>query len=159
MILGMSPLLAFHLALSFFCILAGKIVLWGFVRNRRFDMWTMLFLASAVIVDLSGFPLPPFGIDPPRILGIISLVVLMPAVAARYAFGMRGIWRPVFVITASMTLWFNIFVLIVQAFEKIPPLHALAPNGNEPPFAIVQGVALVLFVIWGFLSVRRFHPV
>lgn len=162
MILGMSPLLAFHTLISLVCILTGMVVVWGLFNNKRLNAWTLVFLATAVITDVTGFPLPPFGIDPPRILGVISLLVLIPALAARYAFHLNGIWRPVYAITAVMTLYFNVFVLITQGFLKVPALHALAPNAPampEPPFAIAQGVALIVFVVLGYVCARRFRPV
>ena len=55
-------------------------------------------------------------------------------------------------------LYFNVLVLIVQAFLKVPALHALAPGGSEPPFLIAQGAALVLFVVLGIAAGFRFHP-
>jgi hypothetical protein len=158
MILGMSPLLAFHVGISLVCIALGIVVVWGMLRARRMDALTLAFLATAIVVDVTGFPLPPFGLDPPRILGIISLVVLAIALVARYGLGMVRIWRAVFVVTAVMTLYFNVFVLITQAFQKIGPLHVLAPQGSEPPFAIAQGAALVVFAVLGWMSVRRFRP-
>jgi len=154
-----SPLQVFHVAISFICIAAGIAVVHGFLTSRRQDAVTLVFLVTALVVDATGFPLPPFGLDPPRILGIISLVVLVPALVARYGLGMVGIWRAIFVVTATMTLYFNIFVLIAQAFAKVPALHALVPTGTEPPFAIAQGAALVLFVLLGWMGVRRFRPI
>lgn len=150
-------MLAFHVAISFVCIATGFAVVWGFLTGKRMDLITLVFLAMALIVDITGFPLPPFGIDPPRILGIISLVVLVPALVARYGLGMVGIWRAVFVVTATMTLYFNVFVLITQAFLKVPALHALAPTGTEPAFGVAQGAALLVFVVFGYLGVRRFR--
>jgi hypothetical protein len=161
MILGMSPLLAFHVFISFACIFTGVVVVWGMLGSRRLNAWTLVFLATAIITDLTGFPLPPFGIDPPRILGVISLVVLIPALAARYAFHLQGVWRPAYAITAVMTLYFNVFVLITQGFLKVPALHALAPNAPatpELPFAIAQGAALIVFVALGYVCARRFRP-
>ena len=66
-----------------------------------------------------------------------------------------GIWRPVYTITAVIALYLNCFVGVVQAFQKIPALHALAPTGTEPPFAIAQGLVLIAFAVAGFLAVRR----
>ena len=57
-----------------------------------------------------------------------------------------------------MALYLNVFVGVVQSFQKITFLHPLAPNGSEPPFIVAQSVALLMFVILGFLAVRRFHP-
>ena len=35
---------------------------------------------------------------------------------------------------------------------KVPPLHALAPTASEPPFAIVQGILLLIFIALGIGS-------
>ena len=60
-----------------------------------------------------------------------------------------------------IALYFNVFVLVIQSFLKVGPLHALAPSvpPSEPPFAVVQGVVLVLFVIATVAAVRRFDRV
>ncbi|HEY1708903.1 MAG TPA: hypothetical protein VGG10_11615 [Rhizomicrobium sp.] len=158
MILGMSPLLAFHVAVSIVGIVTGIPVAWGFLRNDRLDVLTAVFLLTTVLTSATGFPLPPFGLDPARIVGIISLIALAVAIVARYGFGLVGIWRPAYVIGAVIALYLNVFVLIVQAFQKVPMLHALAPNGNEPPFGIVQGAALLIFIAVGYLGTKRFHP-
>jgi hypothetical protein len=71
---------------------------------------------------------------------------------------MHGAWRWIFVVTAVIAQYFNSFVLVVQSFLKIPPLHALAPQGNEPPFAIAQGAVLLFYIVIGTLAVRHFRP-
>jgi hypothetical protein len=58
-----------------------------------------------------------------------------------------------------LALYFNCFVLVVQSFQKIPFLHQFAPKGNEPPFAVAQGVLLVLFIGFGVAALKRFRPV
>lgn len=158
MVFGMAPLLALHTLISVACILSGIVVVWGILNNRTLPAWTAVFIVTALVDDISGFPLPPFGLDPPRILGIISLIVLVPQIAARYLRGMNGIWRGIYAGTSVATLYFNIFVLIAQTFAKVPAAHALAPTGTEPPFAIAQGIALVLFLAIGWVAVRRFRP-
>ena len=82
-----------------------------------------------------------------------------PAIAGRYAFHLAGSWRWIYVVGAIVALYFNVFVLVVQSFLKVSALHALAPKGSEPPFAIVQGIVLVLFILAGIKAVRRFYPV
>ena len=57
-----------------------------------------------------------------------------------------------------IAFYLDAFVGVIQAFAKLPFLHALAPTQSEPPFVIVQVVVLVIFVVLGFLAVRRFHP-
>ena len=59
--------------------------------------------------------------------------------------------------TASAIVYFNVIVLIVQAFQKVHFLHAVAPQGDEPPFAIIQGFTLVAFVSLGWAATRRFR--
>ncbi len=86
------------------------------------------------------------------------MFLLAGALAALYVYHLKGAWRPVYVVCAVAALYFNCFVLVVQSFLKIPPLHALAPNGSEPPFALAQGLVLVFFLVTGFLAVKHFRP-
>jgi hypothetical protein len=57
-----------------------------------------------------------------------------------------------------LALYLNVFVGVVQAFQKLAFLKPLAPTQSEPPFVIAQAVVLVLFVALGIVAVRRFHP-
>lgn len=157
---GMSThlFLQIHVALSLIGIVTGLIVLYGLLSGRALGGWTALFLLTTILTSITGFPLPPFGLDPPRMVGILSLVLLAVAVGAYYAFHLRGGWRWVYVVTAMAALYLNCFVAVIQSFAKIPALHALAPTQSEPPFLIAQLVVLALFVVLGFLSVRKFHP-
>ncbi len=159
MILGMTPYLFAHVLISLIAILSGLIVLYGMLASDRMDSWTLLFLVTTVLTSVTGFGFPIHGFTPGLGVGIISLVVLAPTLAGRYAFHMAGAWRWIYVAGAVAALYFNTFVLVVQSFLKVPALHALAPTGSEPPFAIAQGVVLLFFVVTGILSVRRFHPV
>ena len=147
-----------HVLISLVGIFTGLIVLFGMFGSKRLDRMTALFLATTALTSLTGFGFPFEGVTPGIILGILSLIVLAIAIPARYTFHMAGKWRAIYVITAVIVLYFNCFVLIAQSFLKIPALHALAPKGNEPPFAIAQGVLLVLFIVAGTLAVRKFHP-
>lgn len=159
MIFGMTPLLFVHVLISLISIVTGLIVLFGMLKNDRMNGMTLIFLLFTAATTITGFVLPLHGLTPPVILGIVSLVVLAPTFAARYAFGMRGAWRWIYVVGAVIALYLNCFVLVVQSFLKIPALNALAPTGSEPPFAIVQGVVLLFFFVMGYLAVKRFRPV
>lgn len=159
MILGMTPLTFIHVVISLIAIVAGFPVLLGMLKSERRDGWNLIFLVLTLATSLTGFLFPFAGFTPAIGVGILSTVILAIAFAARYAFGMQGIWRPVYVATALAAFYFNVFVLVVQAFLKVPALNALAPNGSEPPFAIAQGIALLLFIGAGLLSLRRFHPI
>src|SRR5580700_9083010 len=160
MILGIpaDTFLQIHVILSLIGIASGFVVLFGLLTGRSFRGWTALFLAATILTSLTGFPLPPYGFDPPRAVGVISLILLAFAVAALYAFRLAGAWRWIYVAAAVAALYLNVFVAVVQAFQKLPPLQALAPTQSEPPFLVAQLATLVLFVVLGFLAVRRFRP-
>ena len=151
-------LLEVHVVLSLIGIASGFIVLYGLLTGRALRCWTALFLATTILTSVTGFPLPPFGFDPPRAVGTLSLVLLAIAVLALYAFRLAGAWRWIYVATAVASLYLNVFVGVVQAFMKVPSLHALAPTQSEPPFAVTQGVVLLIFVALGILAAIGFHP-
>jgi len=148
-----------HVVISLIGILSGLIVLYGMLTANRMNGWTMLFLVTTVATSVTGFGFPFHGVTPAIILGVLSLIVLTAAIAARYVFHLAGSGRWIYVVGSVVALYFNVFVLVVQSFLKIPALHTLAPKGSEPPFAIAQGIVLVLFVVAAILSVKRFHPV
>jgi hypothetical protein len=106
MILGISTdaFLAFHVIISLIGIASGMVVLYGLVNGQAPGAWTALFLATTILTSATGFPLPPFGFDPPRAVGILSLVLLALAVVAFYAFDLAAAWRWVYVVTATKTL-------------------------------------------------------
>lgn len=151
-------LLAIHVTISLIEIPVGLIMVYGILHGRTHGIWTVLFLLLAVLTSLTGFPLQPFGFDPPRAIGILTLALLAIAVIALYVFALRKAWRWIYVVTAIAALYFDAFVAVFQAFLKIPSVHALAPTQSEPPFAIAQAVVLVIFVVLGFFAVRRFNP-
>jgi hypothetical protein len=117
-----------------------------------------VFLATTVATSVTGFGFPVDHFMPSHAVGLISLVVLTLAIVARYRRHLAGAWRAIYVVTAVMALYFNVFVLIVQAFRRVPPLNALAPTQTEPPFQIAQLAALVLFAALGIVAVMRFRP-
>lgn len=160
MILGMSThvFTVVHVIISLIGIASGLIVLFAMFGSRRLGGWTALFLFTTILTNVTGFLFPINGFTPAFGVGVISTVILLIALIARYGKHLAGAWRWIYVVMAVTALWFNVFVLIVQSFLKVPALLALAPNGNEPPFLIVQAAALVFFVVTGFIAVRRFHP-
>jgi len=155
---GEYVMLQIHVVLSLIGILAGFVVLYGLITQRLSGGWNAVFLATTILTSLSGFPLPPFGFDPPRAVGVISLVLLAAAAAAYYAFHLAGAWRVVFVGAAVAALYLNVFVLVAQAFMKVSFLKALAPTQSEPPFIVSQVVVLLAFVALGLWAVLRFRP-
>jgi hypothetical protein len=157
MILGMTTFTFFHVVLSLAGILSGLVVVFGMISGKRLDGWTGLFLITTVATSVTGFMFPYHGFTPGIGVGIISLVVLAFAMLARYGRHLAGGWRRTYVITAVIALYLNVFVLVVQLFEKVPALHALAPKGSEPPFAVTQVVVMVIFIGFGIAAVKGFR--
>jgi hypothetical protein len=139
-------------------IFVGLVVVFGMFSPKKLDGWTALFLATTVLTSVTGFFFPFDKILPSHIVGIISLVVLAIAIVALYALHLAGPWRWIYVVSAVLALYLNVFVGIVQAFQKLPLLASLAPTQSEPPFLIAQAVVLVIFVVLGIVAVRSFHP-
>lgn len=159
MMLGMSlsTFTFVHVLLSLVGIAAGFVVVAGFITARRLDTWTAIFLTTTVLTSVTGFGFPFKEFLPSHAIGILSLLILAPAIAARYTFRLAGLWRPVYVIGSVVALYFNTFVLVVQSFHKIPALHELAPTDTEPAFAAAHTVVLLLFIGIGILATRRFR--
>jgi hypothetical protein len=162
MVLGMSlaTLTAVHVIISLIGIVSGIIVMVGLLGSNRMPGVTAIFLLFTILTSATGFLFPFTELLPSHMIGILSLVLLAIACLALYVMKLSGLWRWVYVVTAMTSLYLNIFVLVVQAFLKVPALHALAPSvpPSEPPFATVQGVVLVFFVIVIIGAVRRFRP-
>jgi len=159
MILGMPTFTFIHTLLSLIGIAAGLIVALGLLTSARLSEVTALFLASTILTSVTGFGFPFEGFKPSYVVGAISLVVLGVALYALYGRSLAGSWRAIYVIAAVVALYLNVFVLVVQAFLKIPSLKDLAPTQSEPPFTLTQGAVLVLFIVIGVVGAIRFHPV
>jgi hypothetical protein len=147
-----------HTLISLVAIFTGLVVLFGMLAGRRCDGWTKWFLISAVATTMTGFFFPFHGLTPAFKLGIITVPILAITIYARYPKQLVGAWRWIYVIGAVMSLYFNLFVLVVQAFEKVPALHAIAPTQTEAPFKLTQLSVLLLFVLLGIVAVVRFRP-
>src|SRR6266536_720517 len=154
MILGMSSatFILVHVVISLIGLVAGIVVMFGMLGSKRQPGLTAIFLLFTILTSATGFLIPPLLSEkllPSHIVGILSLVLLAIACVALYGMKLSGAWRSIYVVTAMTSLYLNVFVLIIQSFLKVPTLHALAPSvpPSEPPFAIIQGIVLVFFVI------------
>jgi hypothetical protein len=160
MILGMSAATYtfLHVLISLIGIGSGFMAMYGFLTSRRWDGMNAIFLIATVLTSVTGFGFPFEHLLPAHNVAIISLVVLAVAIAARYIFHMAGGSRRVYVITSAIALYLNVFVFVVQAFLKQPALHALAPEGKEPPFLGAQIMVMVIFIVLTGFAVKKFHP-
>jgi hypothetical protein len=147
----------FHVAISLVGLLAGFVAVYGLLRGRLLSGWTTTFLSMTVATSVTGFFFPRAHIMPAHIVGIVSLLGLAVAVYALYSRSLQGAWRNVYVVSAVFSLYLNMFVGVVQAFQKIPILKAAAPTQSEPPFAVAQGAVLILFVAAGWLAWINFR--
>jgi hypothetical protein len=143
----------FHVALSLVGIGSGLVVLYALLTAKSFDGWTTTFLTTTVATSVTGFFFPFHGFKPSYVLGILSLIVLAVSIAARR----HGGWPRTYAATAVTALYFNVFVLIVQMFQKVPALKDLAPTQSEPPFQVTQLLVLLAFAVFGFRATIKFH--
>jgi hypothetical protein len=160
MILGLSTstFTVFHVIISLVGLLAGIVVLYGMLRGQKSETWTALFLATTVLTSVTGFFFHAAHLLPSHVLGILSLLVLCIAMLGLYVYHLAGAWRWIYVVGVIVALYFNVFVAVVQAFQKVPALEPLAPTQSEPPFLVAQLVVMAIFVWLGVAAARRFHP-
>ena len=162
MILGMSlsTFTAFHVIISLIAILSGLFVMFGLLGSNRRPSLTATFLLFTILTSATGFLFPFDKLLPSHMIGIVSLLLLGIACIALYVMKLSGSWRWIYVLTAMIALYLNVFVLVIQSFLKLGPLHALAPSipPSEPPFAVAQGIVLLFFVVVIIGAVRRFRP-
>lgn len=160
MILGMSfsTFTTVHVVISLIGIVTGILVLFGMLNGRRLEGLTAVFLATTVLTSVTGFMFPSTAVLPSHVVGGISLVVLAVAIVALYGTGLAGPWRWLYVVGAVAALYLNVFVGVVQSFQKLSFLQPLAPTQSEAPFVVAQIAVLAIFGVLGFLAVKRFHP-
>src|SRR6266404_8596373 len=162
MVLGMSLSIftAVHVVISLVAIVSGIIVMFGLLGSKRMPGMTAIFLLFTILTSATGFLFPFTQLLPSHMIGILSLLLLAIACIALYAMRLSGSWRWIYVLTALLALYFNVFVLVIQSFLKIPALTAVAPGNppSGPVFAVVQGVVLVFFVLMIIGAWRRFRP-
>ena len=144
--------------ISLIAIGAGLIVVYGMIAAKRLPLLTSIFLITTALTSLTGFLFPFKGVTPGIVVGILSLIVLVLAVIARRRSTASGAWRGTYVISAILALYFNIFVLIVQSFEKIPALHALAPTQSEMPFKLAQLATLIVIIALTTMAFKKYRP-
>ena len=162
MILGMSlsVFTTVHAIISLIAIVAGIVVMFGLLGSSRMPGLTAIFLLFTILTSATGFLFPFEKLLPSHIIGIVSLVLLAIACIALYGMKLSGAWRWIYVLTAMISLYFNVFVLVIQSFLKIPALTALAPGNppSGPAFAVIQGIVLLFFVVVIIGAMRRYRP-
>jgi hypothetical protein len=162
MILGMSlsVFTTVHVIISLIAIVSGIIVMFGLLGSNRMPGLTAIFLLFTILTSATGFLFPFEKLLPSHMIGILSLVLLAIACIALYGMKLSGAWRWIYVLTAMISLYLNVFVLVIQSFLKIPALTALAPGNppSGPTFAVIQGIVLLFFVVVIVGAMRRYRP-
>ncbi|WP_077145919.1 hypothetical protein [Sphingopyxis sp. KK2] len=160
MILGLTipQFTLLHVAISLVAILAGLVALPAFARGSILPRVTGVFLWMTLLTSLTGFLFPIASFTPALGFGILSTLLLAASFWAWYGRKLAGRARTIYAVTATIALWLNLFVLIVQSFLKVPALNALAPNGNEPPFLIAQLLLLLGVAFLGYRAVKSGRP-
>jgi len=147
----------FHVVLSLVGIVAGLVVVGGLMAGVRLDGWIGLFLVSTVLTNVTGFGFPFRVLLPSHIVGAVSLILLPVAIAARYWKHLTGSWRRAFVVTSVLALYLNVFVLVVQLFQKTPGLLLVAPGQKGPAFVATHFLILGIFTWLGRAALRGFR--
>ena len=160
MILGMSlsTFTAVHVIISLVGIATGLVVIGAMLANRPLGTMNLVFLVTTIATSVTGFFFPFKTFGPPHILGVLSLIVLAAALWALYGAKLSGPARWIYVVSAVVALYFNVFVGVVQSFDKIAALHKLSPTGAGPFFGGAQAIVLLLFIVLGYRAVRAFRP-
>jgi hypothetical protein len=156
--MSLSTFTMVHVVISLIGILSGIVVVYAMLASRDLMFWTALFLGTTVLTTVTGFMFPFHQLLPSHIVGGISVVALAAALYALYARRLAGAWRWIYVSGALLALYLNMFVGVVQSFQKISFLQPLAPTQSELPFIVAQTGLLAAFVVLGYLGVTRFYP-
>ena len=160
MILGLSiaQFTFLHVFLSLIGIGAGVFVVYGLLSSRRLRVLTALFFITTIATSLTGFLFPFKGVTPGIVLGFLSMIVLLLAFVGLYVKKLAGAWRGTYVICVMLAFYFNFFVMVTQSFEKLPPLHSIAPTQSSPGFGATQLAVLLVFIFLTIRGFKRFHP-
>jgi hypothetical protein len=153
--LGLTVFTLFHVLLSLVGIVAGFVAMFGWLRQKALERWTLVFLSTTILTSVTGFFFPFTHFLPSHAVGILSLVILPVAVVALYVYHLKGAFRWLYAVSSVIALYLNMFVLVVQLFQKVPVLHALAPTQTEPAFLVAQLLNLGFFIWLGVAATLR----
>ena len=174
MIIGLSvtTFTIIHVIISLIAIASGLVVVFGMIGSHRVPRLTALFWVTTVLTTVTGFmfflsPTQARVLTPAAATGIVATVFFLLGLIALYGKHLYGGWRWIYAIAATVSLYLNIFVLIVQSFQKltlINPAASLTPPFPNPPFApvdfnfmVTQGVALLIAVMLGIVTALKFR--
>jgi hypothetical protein len=152
--LSVAAFTTLHVLISLVGIGSGVVFFAALLRHQWLSTWNLVFLVTTVATSATGFLFVSKSFGPPHVIGLLSLIILAVAIFALYGRRLTGPWRKLYLGTSLFALYLNLFVGVVQAFQKLPPLHALAPTQSEAPFIVAQTLLLVVCVATGFFTMR-----
>ncbi|MEO8559802.1 MAG: hypothetical protein ABI439_12115 [Rhodospirillales bacterium] len=146
-----------HVVLSMIGIAVGWAALFGGPYSRRSPGLAALFLVSTLLTSLTGlgFLVATWRVGIGHVTAVLSLVALCLAFQARYRHRLAGAWRWIYVAAAVAALYLNVFIVVMQAFAKLPVLRKLAPSLDAAPFLATHLGVLAIFIVLGALAVRH----
>lgn len=144
-----------HILISLIALISGVRLTIGFSKGTDPNATRLIFLVSTAANLLTGFLFPFHGVTPAIVIGALNTVILVGTVVASGRRRRSQFWAVTYIVGALALLYFNFLVFIVQSFQKVPFLHAIAPVGNEPPIIILQGLLFVVAIAAGYLCLRR----
>jgi hypothetical protein len=159
--MDITTLTVVHATLNFFALTLGFVAIRAIFAQTP-ALWTDLFVVAVSLVVVTGFLFPFKAFTPAIGTGIVIWFILVTMLLARFVFRLSGWWLIIYDLGIVVTVYFLVLVTIAQSFQKLPILHAIAPNGSEPPHLVVQLFNLEVFVwiglrVFGHLKwARRF---
>ena len=151
--LSIETLLTVHVAVSLIGIATGLVAMLALAAGRWLGGWQAAFLGTTALTSMTGFLFPFTGVTPAVLFGVIAMVALA-VTAATWPFRTQPAPGIAYAVATTLALYLNLFVLIVQSFQKVPALQSLAPTQSEPPFVVAQTVLLIATLATGVLAVR-----
>jgi hypothetical protein len=166
--LSLEAFTVIHVLITFVAIGTGFPVVFGLIGSHRLPKTTAIFWVFTVLTSVTGFMffLSPSvrGFSPATATGVLAAIVFLFGLFALYVKYLYGAWRWVYVVAAVMSLYLNVFVLIVQTFEKVKLINPAAPMVGPPfaepqqfQFAVSQIAVLVIFVMLGIVGAIKFR--
>lgn len=174
MIVGLSvqTFTIIHVIISLLAIASGFVVVFGLIGSHRLPKLTSLFWTMTVLTTVTGFmfflsPTQAKVLTPAAATGVVATLFFVLGLIALYGKQLYGRWRWIYAVSATVSLYLNIFVLIVQSFQKLTilnPAASLTPPFPNPPFepvqfnfAVAQGAALIIAVMLGIVTALKFR--
>ncbi len=137
-----------HVVISLVAIVTGFIAMAQMLQDHTSNTVTGTFLSMTLLTSLSGFGFPAAQITPAHVFGVMSMALLATAFIALYVRRAMGVWKMTYILTAVLSQYLNVVVLIVQSFQKLSPLRVIAPPDAPLSIVLVQTTVAIGFIVF-----------